>query len=330
MRSKPKTRSSTASPTAKSKLSAIDSAGEFQIGAGRRTSPPSGIVDVALVLVAVVWGVSYLTVKTVAHAVPVNSLLVVRFGLANLMFIALWRLNPVRLTRELWRTGVPLGVVQAACISLEAWGVTLTSAAHGGLIISLAIILTPLLEGFVRRGHLPAHFYALTALSLGGVTMLVLSRGFTQLQAGDFLFLAAALLRAIYMVWLGYDSQRYALNPIALNVIAFGVSTMAIAVCSPQSIGKVAHLTSSSWIAVVYLAAISTVLAFLVQTWAIARTSAARVGLLMGTEPLWAVVAATTIGHERLSIWAVIGGAAIVIGTSRAARAERIFRELRN
>ncbi len=274
-----------------------------------------------------VWGVSYLTVKNVALSVPVGTLLLTRFGLSTLMFAALWRLRPEHLTRQLWRTGTTLGILQAACISLEAWGVTLTSAAHGGLIISLAIILTPLLEGFVRGRHLPPQFFALTVLSLSGVSLLVVSQGFSHLQVGDFIFLAAALLRAIYMVWLGRDTRHHELNPTALNVIAFGVSTIAVLVAIPSSVTHVSQLGTSSWLALVYLAAISTVLAFLVQTWAIARSSAARVGLLMGTEPLWAVLSAVVVGHETLGVWGAIGGLAIVVGTSRAARVERIFRE---
>jgi drug/metabolite transporter (DMT)-like permease len=64
--------------------------------------------------------------------------------------------------------------------------------------------------------------------------------------------------------------------------------------------------------------------------WAIRKTSASRVALLQGTEPIWAVVIAVVIGGELMGFFGWIGGAVIVaacywgLGIEGRARAQRI------
>jgi drug/metabolite transporter (DMT)-like permease len=291
-----------------------------------RTPPRPPAADAALLGVAAVWGVSYLTVKTLATTVPVGALLLTRFALSTLLFGLLWAAWPTRSHRDEVTVGFTLGLLQAACIALEAVGVTHTSAAHGGLIISLALLLTPFFEGHLRQRHLPVAFYAFLIVVLVGLACLIGSRGLSQPNGGDALFLGAAIIRSGYMAWLGAKSHTVPLRPIPLNTIAFAVSTLCLTVVTPTSFSVVGHLPGAAWVGLLYLAAVSTVLAFFVQAWAIARTSAARVGLLMGTEPLWAVLAGVLVGHESLGPAGLLGAALIVLGTYGAQRFESDFR----
>lgn len=79
---------------------------------------------------------------------------------------------------------------------------------------------------------------------------------------------------------------------------------------------------TDEWIGVLYLGLACSVFAFLVQTWAIAQTSASRTSLLMGTEPIWAVLLGLTIGQETLELLGAIGAALIITGTYLGLRAE--------
>lgn len=292
----------------------------------KTTLPHPPHADSALLGVAAIWGVSYLTVKTIATAVPVGTLLVLRFGLSAVFFGLLWSLRPAKVSRVELRVGAVLGLLQAACMSLEAVGVTHTTAAHGGLIISLALLLTPFFEGHLRQRHLPLAFYGFVFLSLVGIACLIGSAGIARPNSGDLLFLGAAILRSAYMAWLGDRSHSVQLDPVRLNTVAFAVSTLALLASTPKAIAHTGHISASTWSGLVYLAAVFTVVAFFVQAWAIARTSAARAGLLMGTEPLWAVIAGVSLGHETLGVIGVLGALLIVGGTYGAQRFEQSFR----
>ncbi|MDV2887622.1 DMT family transporter, partial [Alkalihalophilus pseudofirmus] len=69
------------------------------------------------------------------------------------------------------------------------------------------------------------------------------------------------------------------------------------------------------WSLTFYLAVFGTLLAFYIQLVMIRKTSPTRVGLLMGTEPIFATLFAIMLGDEKLSIQGWIGGFLIVIAT---------------
>ncbi len=52
------------------------------------------------------------------------------------------------------------------------------------------------------------------------------------------------------------------------------------------------------------------------QMWAVRRTSPSRVGLLLGTEPLWAAAAGLALGGDRLGATGLAGGALVLAGTA--------------
>jgi drug/metabolite transporter (DMT)-like permease len=69
------------------------------------------------------------------------------------------------------------------------------------------------------------------------------------------------------------------------------------------------------WIDLAFLSLLCGAFAFLVTLWAIRRTSSSRASLLLGTEPVWAVVVGISIGGESLATLGIIG-ALMIIGAS--------------
>ena len=62
------------------------------------------------------------------------------------------------------------------------------------------------------------------------------------------------------------------------------------------------------WIGMTFLVLFCTVFAFFAQNYAASRTSPSRVSLLMGTEPLFGVLAGVVLLGERLSMAGWVGG----------------------
>lgn len=82
----------------------------------------------------------------------------------------------------------------------------------------------------------------------------------------------------------------------------------------------------AQWAGVVYLALGCSVFAFLVQLWAVRRTSASRASLLLGTEPLCAVLIGLGLGGETLAAAGGAGAALVVAGTFWGQRIETAHR----
>lgn len=283
-------------------------------------------VDLALLAVAVAWGSSYLAAKDTVTPDGVFSFLAIRFGLAvvGLALVVAPRLHGLRRTEAAW--GSAFGAILSVILALETFGVTKTSAANAGLIISLTIVITPLLDRRVGVPRLPATFYCAVAMAVAGVGLLTQSGGFAAPSLGDFLMLLAAAARSVHVIVISRASAGRKLDPARTTLVQFAVALTVFVVLSAttgRGVVEVAtHLTARSWLLVLHLALTCTVFAFVVQMWAARRTSAARVSVLLGTEPLWAAAIGVALGGDPVTVVGVVGAVLILAGTYLARTVE--------
>jgi drug/metabolite transporter (DMT)-like permease len=289
--------------------------------------PDSRRTDAVLLLVALVWGSSYLSAQTATSALPVLVVLLARYALSALAALfAVACLGPPRWTRAELRAGVPLGITQAAVLAVETYGVAHTSAANAGLIISLTIVLTPLLERQGDRAGLPPVFYAAAGVCLLAVALLMSGNGFHAPRSGDLLMLAAAVVRAGHVVLVGRLTARRPVRPLHLTAVQTLVGTALFVVPAAHGLPELARANGATWAQLVYLALFCSVFAFLAQTWAVQRTSAGRASLLLGTEPVWAAVVGAAAGGDHFTPLTALGAALLVAGTYWGQAVERSHR----
>lgn len=297
--------------------------------------PDARRTDAVLLLVALVWGSSYLSAQTATTVLPVLVVLFARYALSAFACLALVAAGrgPAgrgsrRWTRDEIRAGVPLGVTQAAVLVVETYGVAHTSAANAGLIISLTIVLTPLLDrtGTGHRGGLPLSFYAAAGVCLLAVGLLMSGNGFHAPRLGDLLMLVAALIRAVHVALVGRLTAHRAIRPLHLTTVQTLVGSALFLVPAARDLPALAHIGAAGWAQLLYLALFCSVFAFLAQTWAVQRTSASRASLLLGTEPIWAAVVGIGLAGERFTALTGLGAALMVAGTYWGQAVERAHR----
>ncbi len=289
--------------------------------------PVARRTDAVLLLVALVWGSSYLAAKTATVALPVMAVLFARYGISALACAALVasRRQTRRWTRAEVRVGSLLGVTQAAVLVLETYGVAHTSAANAGLIISLTIVLTPVLDRTGSR-RLPGTFFLAAGVCVLAVALLTSSTGLHAPRLGDLLILVAAVVRAGHVVLVGRLTAGRSMDPLRLTTAQTVVGSILFLPPAITHLPALAHSTATTWAQLLYLALFCSVFAFLAQTWAVQGTSATRASLLLGTEPIWAVVTGVSLGGERLTFWATLGAVLMVAGTYWGQAIERTHR----
>ncbi|MEV7238710.1 DMT family transporter [Streptomyces sp. NPDC051020] len=290
--------------------------------------PAARRIDVVLFLIALVWGSSYLAAKTVTGALPVTAVLFARYAISALACAGLVasRRRVRRWTRTEVRAGSLLGVTQAAVLVLETYGVAHTSAANAGLIISLTIVLTPLLDRTARSRRLPWTFFVAAGLCVLAVGLLTSSTGLHALRLGDALVLAAAVVRAGHVALVGRLTARRPMDSLHLTTVQTVVGSALFLAPALTYLPDLAHSSATTWSQLIYLALFCSVFAFLAQTWAVQRTSASRASLLLGSEPIWAVAIGISLGGERLTVWASLGAVLMIAGTYWGQAIERTHR----
>ncbi|MEU4262174.1 DMT family transporter [Streptomyces sp. NPDC025273] len=280
------------------------------------------VTDLPVLLVAAVWGASYLAAKGITTTHTVIAVLVLRFAIVlPVLAVAGWR-RLRALGAAQWRGAGLLGLVLSGIFLLETYGVVHTSATNAGLIISLTMIFTPLAEAAVTRARPPRTFLAAAGLSVTGVVLLTQGGGFTSPSAGDLLMLLAALARTVHVLAMARVRSVREADSLSLTTVQLGSAVAVFAVLAavpgtgPAPWTVAAGFGAAEWAGLVFLSVFCTLFAFFVQMWSVRRTSPSRVGLLLGTEPLWAAAVGISIGGERLGVPGVLGAVLVLAGTA--------------
>ncbi|MFD9034790.1 DMT family transporter [Streptomyces sp. NPDC059567] len=298
------------------------------------------LTDLPVLLVAVVWGASYLAAKGITTTHTVVAVLVLRFAVVlPALVVAGWR-GLRALTAAQWRGAGLLGLILSGIFLLETYGVVHTSATNAGLIISLTMIFTPLAEAAVTRTFpqargsaraggtpMPRAFLAAAGLSVAGVVLLTQGGGFTTPSLGDLLMLLAALARTVHVLAMSRIKAVEGADSLSLTTVQLGSAVAVFALlaaapgtgASPWSVAL--DFGPREWAGLLFLSVFCTLFAFFVQMWAVRRTSPSRVSLLLGTEPLWAAAAGIAIAGDRPGVLGIAGAVLVLAGTSWGRRA---------
>lgn len=292
---------------------------------GRRASL---LPDLALLGVAAIWGGSYLATQELAAVAGTAAVLCARFlPSAVIMVIAVGGFRRGRSLRGVLRAGSLLGLLRAGTIVLETVGVTLTSATNAGLIIGLSILLTPLLESLVTRRRLTGQLLGSVTLALLGIALLISGSGFQEMTIGDGLILLAAITRAALGVAEARATRAVDSDVLGLTTVEITFGAILFTLWGGGSLlAQMPTFTALDWGLILYLSLGCTVLAFLGQLWATKRTSASRAGMMLGSEPGWALLIGVLIGGEQLTVMGGIGAVVLFGAMFWGRRAEERWR----
>jgi drug/metabolite transporter (DMT)-like permease len=285
-------------------------------------------VDLVLLLVAFFWGSSYLSAKVLTQHTSVLSVLGLRFAITSIGMFFIWFARRDRFQKPEWIFGSILGASQALILFCETAGVSKTTATNAGLIISLTIVMTPILESIASKNWLPRKFFVATVMAVVGVALLVSGEGFSAPGLGDWLMLIEAFIRSIHVTAMGHVTRWKNYSTVNITLIQSLTCAAIFTALSFQDMADaVFNFAPAQWYGLLYLSLLCGLFSFLANLWAIRRTSASRAGLLLATEPIWAVVVGISVGGETLALLGVVGAVLILGATFWGQRIETAHRE---
>lgn len=274
--------------------------------------------DLALAVVAFIWGVTFVVVKRALAEISTLYFLAIRFGLASACMLILF-LGAFRAAgwQRVWRglrKGAAAGVFLCAGYMLQTFGLKYTTAGKSGFLTGFYIVLVPLIGTIVFRRRPQLAELAGILVATAGIALLTvpsLQGGGFHVNRGDLLTIGCAVAYAFHLLVLGYYSRRELFEPLALGQIA--ATALLCTLCLPFDPPK-AVWSAGVIFAIVLTAVFATAVAFGLQTWGQARTTPNRTALLFALEPVFALATAVLLGGETLTGPGVLGSALILCG----------------
>ncbi|MEW9670814.1 DMT family transporter [Ammoniphilus sp. 3BR4] len=281
----------------------------------------SVLADLSLLVVAFVWGTTFVIVQNAISTLPPHAFNAIRFFLASgLLFVLLllfFREQLQALSKRMLASGIIIGVWLFGGYAFQTVGLLYTTSSKAGFITGLSIVLVPLFSLLLlkQRPKWPAVTGVLVATV--GLYLLTLSDSLS-LNKGDVLVFFCAICFALQIIFTGKYAPSYPAMALALIQI-FTVSVLSAGASLLFENGQtflnaeVLFQNHVLW-ALFITAGPATALAFLAQTICQRFTTPTRVALIFAMEPVFAALAAFIWTEEVLGIKALSGCLLIFIG----------------
>ncbi len=273
------------------------------------------------IVAIVLWGISFVATKAVLREVSPFTLITIRFALGAAFLCGSLAVRKLPILPPL--TAIP-GLALMGFIgvfvhqSLQAWGLTMTTAVNTGWLIGLIPIWAAILSAIFRGERFGRWKIAGMVLGLVGALLVVTKGDAATLglpaARGDFLILLSTANWAIYTI-LGHGTIR----DLGAHRATAGMMTLGWLMLVPLFIAtkgwlEVSSLTLTGWGALLFLGVGCSGLGYLFWYGALQTMEAGNVSSFLFFEPIVTLVAAAILLGEQVSAITIAGGVIVTAG----------------
>lgn len=267
--------------------------------------------EIALVLVTMLWGSTFLVIHiAMQHSGPL-FFVGVRFTLAGVVSMLLFRRHMARLTRREAGAGVAIGYALFLGYYLQTLGLRTITSSQSAFITALYVPIVPLLQWAVLKRPPGLMSWVGVALAFTGLVLLAgPEAGALHFSAGELATLAGAAAIAAEIILIGHfassvDSRRVT----AVQLLTAGLVSFALMPALGEAVPEFSWLWAGGAVGLGLASAVIQ----LTMNWAQKSVSPTRATVIYAGEPVWGGIVGRLAG-ERLPGLALVGAALIVAG----------------
>jgi drug/metabolite transporter (DMT)-like permease len=269
------------------------------------------VADLLLLLVALIWGLTFPAIKDALDAITPFAFLTIRFSIACLFLLVLYPKNMVKISRTTLIAGLIIGTALFLGYGLQTVGIQYTTASNAAFITGLAVVLVPIINiPFSKK--LPTKFALLGAISAAfGLSLLSLGSGF-NMNYGDFLMFLCAIAFATHIVLVSKYAPK--IDTTLLTIIQISAVALFSGITTAAFETFVIRFTREVWIGLAICAIPATALAYWIQNKVQQYTSPARTAIIFSMEPVFGAIFSYFWLGELLTTKGFIGCGFVLLG----------------
>lgn len=284
------------------------------------------ILIAAFAAVYVIWGSTYLAIKYAIDTIPSFLMAGLRFLVAGGILYAVARFSPgyEKPKAVHWRTSF---IVGALLLGIGNGGVVVAEHYISSSLTALLVATTPfwmVLLGWVFMGKGRPTLKASLGLLIGfiGVALLISGRGGATETGGDSQLLGIVLVLFATLGWAigslyGTKAQvaKGTLLAAGMQMLSGGLILMVMSLVAGEwKTFDYNAVSSTSWLALIYLTFIGALVAYTAYSWLLKNASPSTISTYAYVNPAVAVFLGWAIAGESLTGQMLVG-AAIIVGS---------------
>lgn len=284
------------------------------------SKPPIWQIALALAIVYVVWGSTYLAIRVAVESIPPFLMAGGRWiaAAAILLAVGLATRQPWPKPKEMAWAGLVGCFLLIGGNGLVVWAEQYISSGMAALLVGSLPIWVLLLEAVIPDGARPTWLgSAGVALGMVGVVILVwpslMTGAGAALWAQGLVQLATILWAIGTLIGRRVSMPQSGIYNSAFQMIAAAVGFVVISVAFGEP-GRVdwAAVSRDAWLAWGYLVVFGSCIAFSAFAWLVQHVKPALVSTYAYVNPAVAVVLGAWLLKERVDAWTMVGAALVV------------------
>lgn len=267
--------------------------------------------EIALVLVTMLWGSTFLIIHiAMQHSGPL-FFVGVRFTIAGLVTMLLFRKHMMGLTRFETGAGIAIGCALFLGYYLQTHGLRTITSSQSAFITALYVPIVPLLQWAILKRPPGLMSWVGVTLAFAGLILLAgPEAGSLSFSPGEVATLAGAVAIAAEIILIGMFAKRVDSRRVtAVQLLTAGLVSFALM----PAIGESVPAFSWLWAGAAIGLGLASAVIQLTMNWAQKSVSPTRATVIYAGEPVWGGIVGRLAG-DRLPALALVGAALIVTG----------------
>ena len=266
------------------------------------------IYRLLIIIATIIWGSSFVVVKSTTDFLDPAWILAVRFVAAAIILAVVFaKHRKLYLTKDHIAYGLLFGVALFCAYYLQTVGIQYTTPGKNAFLTGTYCVMVPFFAWFATRKR-PTKINVIAAvLCLVGTGLISLGNE-GGINIGDLLTLACAVFYAVHIVLVSKFSEGR--NIYVLTMWQFagaGACALIVALVTGAPVGPLTQLTGEQTGALAYLAVACTAVALLFQNIGQSHLPPASASLLLSLESPFGVIFSVALGAEQLELKVLAG-----------------------
>lgn len=284
------------------------------------------LAHILAVIIMLIWGVSYLSIKVVVAEINPVLTAFYRFLIASIILFIVMKIRyPEEKILKEDRLKMALGGLTGVALYFffENYSVLFTSASNVAILLSSIPVFTLFAQKIVFKEKMTIPKVLGAALSFVGIVIIIVSKEkislFSKGTIGDLMALAAALTWVVYNIITSKFKGTYKSITITTYQGIWGCVFLAPSLL----FSKFTIPSTKVSLNLIFLAIFCSCIAYAMYIYCLEHLGATVITTYINLQPIVSLISAKLLINEIISVWQVVGSVIIILGVFLVGFGER-------
>lgn len=259
---------------------------------------------IALICTTLIWGSSFVILKSALDSITPLWVLAIRFGGAAVIMLIVCLPKLKRLDKQYIKGGVVMGALLAVAYIVQTYGLVYTTPGKNAFLTATYCILVPFLHWAIVGKKPDKYNIAAAIVCLVGMGFVCLNSDLS-VNVGDMLTICCGLFYGLHIIVTARCVEGR--DPMLVTMLQFAAGAVVCLVGAAFFEPVPQNIPSGSWAGIAYLTVMCTGACFFLQTIGQKYTPPSQAAVILTLESVFGTAISVALGEETLTFNIVLG-----------------------